>query len=333
MSDWSEVSEYSAGSGVGTAEQESILPRAGWYQDPASDASLRWWDGAQWTADTRPKPAPSQAAVGQISADFAMVTDTPGDDPSATFDAVLDDRTSAGSSIRAAQAAAARADRMGVSLFDAEPEAKALAGELDRPSAPTEPESPFRLCRKCSTQARTSGDFCPHCGARYSKLRRSPKQRLLRYALPLIVVLAGCSVAVVLIVHHNNQVGAQKRAAATAAARSAAAQRAAAASRRRLQAAQAKAHRDLVQIERASMVSQLQTAVKGDAVKDVNDGVLTGPILKVQCEPATSADATAPIANYTCLAAKTESGGTLEGYRFSALLNTNTGSISWHLGG
>ena len=55
--------------------------------------------------------------------------------------------------------------------------------------------------------------------------------------------------------------------------------------------------------------------------------------MKVQCQPATAVDATAPIANYTCLAATSESNGLLSGYRFSATININSGSYTWHLGG
>ncbi|WP_228813609.1 TerD family protein [Nocardia flavorosea] len=32
--------------------------RADWYRDPAEPAVLRWWDGEQWTADTRPAARP-----------------------------------------------------------------------------------------------------------------------------------------------------------------------------------------------------------------------------------------------------------------------------------
>lgn len=28
---------------------------AGWYPDPADDSQARWWDGAQWTPQTRPR--------------------------------------------------------------------------------------------------------------------------------------------------------------------------------------------------------------------------------------------------------------------------------------
>ena len=32
------------------------MPPAGWYDDPVEAGRLRWWDGAQWTADRWPRP-------------------------------------------------------------------------------------------------------------------------------------------------------------------------------------------------------------------------------------------------------------------------------------
>ncbi|MER7796595.1 DUF2510 domain-containing protein [Microbacterium sp. NPDC096154] len=46
-------------------------PVAGWYPDPQDAAMLRWWDGAQWSAQTQPLPTeppqtpPWQAEPGQ----------------------------------------------------------------------------------------------------------------------------------------------------------------------------------------------------------------------------------------------------------------------------
>ena len=204
---------------------------------------------------------------------------------------------------------------------------------METPDATTESETPIRVCRKCSTQARTAGESLPFCTARYSKRTHSRKQRILVFGAPLLVLVIAGGTAGALTVRHNNHIAAQKREAAQASARRAAAQRAAQAEAQRLKKAQADSKRALAKLERLSIVSDLENAVKKDAEKDVNDGLLDGPILKVQCEPATTGDATATIANYSCIAAKSETGGTLEGYRFSALINTQTGSISWHLGG
>ncbi len=33
-----------------------MSPQAGWYADPTDPAAVRWWDGGQWTIETRPAP-------------------------------------------------------------------------------------------------------------------------------------------------------------------------------------------------------------------------------------------------------------------------------------
>jgi hypothetical protein len=201
------------------------------------------------------------------------------------------------------------------------------------------PSDPIRICRKCSTQSQTAGDFCPHCGARYTKRKRSKKGRALLFGLPSALLIVAAIVAVALVVHHNNQVAAHNRqvAARKHAAVVAAAQKAAAARAKRLAAAKlarqlAQAEKRLENSERASLVSSLQSAVKKSAVTDVTNGLLDGPILKVQCQPASAVDATAKIATYTCLAATSITGTTLHGYDFTGTINLNTSDITWRLG-
>jgi len=44
--------------------QDAPLPAPGWYPDTSDAARLRWWDGGQWTDDTRPasdQPPPRPA--------------------------------------------------------------------------------------------------------------------------------------------------------------------------------------------------------------------------------------------------------------------------------
>lgn len=50
--------------------QESLNPTAqaggqpaGWYPDPANPASLRWWDGSQWTDHH----APAMTRIAEVS--------------------------------------------------------------------------------------------------------------------------------------------------------------------------------------------------------------------------------------------------------------------------
>lgn len=40
-------------------------PNPGWYPDPSTDATERFWDGDTWTGETRPdaRPSPAKAAA------------------------------------------------------------------------------------------------------------------------------------------------------------------------------------------------------------------------------------------------------------------------------
>lgn len=44
-------------------DQQSVSAPAGWYSDPAGQAGERWWDGASWSATTRPGPEPARPAA------------------------------------------------------------------------------------------------------------------------------------------------------------------------------------------------------------------------------------------------------------------------------
>jgi hypothetical protein len=46
-----------------TTEQTTRVVPAGWYQDPADDAKVRWWNGITWTEHVEQKPAGAAAAV------------------------------------------------------------------------------------------------------------------------------------------------------------------------------------------------------------------------------------------------------------------------------
>ncbi len=46
-----------------TTEQATRVVPAGWYQDPANAANVRWWNGITWTDHVELKPADQQAAA------------------------------------------------------------------------------------------------------------------------------------------------------------------------------------------------------------------------------------------------------------------------------
>lgn len=37
----------------------------GWFTDPEDDARQRWWDGSQWTSQTRPNPVTKRSGSGR----------------------------------------------------------------------------------------------------------------------------------------------------------------------------------------------------------------------------------------------------------------------------
>ena len=52
--------------------------QAGWYDDPQDEASLRYWDGVQWTNHTSPKQKPGLDRAGQARQDLGAAEQTGG---------------------------------------------------------------------------------------------------------------------------------------------------------------------------------------------------------------------------------------------------------------
>ncbi|WP_315580246.1 DUF2510 domain-containing protein, partial [uncultured Actinomyces sp.] len=57
-------------------------PQAGWYSDPSNPSQLRWWDGTQWTNNTRAAQGTTQASVPQrpvttTSSSYSAVPQSP----------------------------------------------------------------------------------------------------------------------------------------------------------------------------------------------------------------------------------------------------------------
>jgi hypothetical protein len=194
---------------------------------------------------------------------------------------------------------------------------------------PAPPPAPTKVCPQCSAQTETAGGFCPHCGASYmrrkSKTRLTRRGKIARFTALAIVLAGGATAGVIFKLDHDHKA----HAAAVAAQ-----QKSDDAKRR----ADAKAAADKVErAGRADLVKQLEKSVTKDAVKDVNDGLLTGPILRTQCDPASGSnpdDLSVKTADFTCTAVTTEhSDGTSSGYRFSASVNYDELNYTWHLGG
>src|SRR3954447_849552 len=190
-----------------------------------------------------------------------------------------------------------------------------------------------RVCPKCSVQERTTGDFCPHCGARYERRRRRLGKRT-KIAIAVVLgacLLSGAGVGVALKIRHDDRVAAHAAAEKKRRAAEAQAQR----QRQQEQAETARLERD----SRDELVKSLQDSITKDAKKDVNNGLLDGPILRSSCSAAGDAgdpmsDLTVTSASYECLAVTKDNADlSSSGYRFSANVNFDDGSYTWHLGG
>lgn len=204
----------------------------------------------------------------------------------------------------------------------------AAAGE------PLDPQA--KVCRKCSVQTHTVGNFCPSCGTAYVAQRRFAtvkKRTVLIVAALVVAVITGTGIT--LSIQHTNQVNAEQAAAAAAA--EAQTQREAEAARAAAEATAAKeAADDAKRTERKLIVSEVEDSILKDAKSRVTEGVLTGPITRASCTPlggGSTDDLTAITGTFECIAVnKTEADGSSSGYRFSATVNWNAGNYSWHLG-
>ena len=193
-----------------------------------------------------------------------------------------------------------------------------------------------KVCPKCSVQNQTIGKFCPNCGAPYNAQRllaKVNKRVFLIVAAALIVLIAGVGVA--LNIQHANQVNAEQ--AAAAAASDAEKKRESEAAEAAARATAAKQSADASERkQRKEIVTAVEDSVLKDAQERVTTGALTGPITLASCTPlggGSSDDLTAITGTFQCIAVnKTNPDGSSSGYRFSATVNWNDTSYSWHLG-
>ncbi|MEA2479124.1 MAG: hypothetical protein QOJ07_1046 [Thermoleophilaceae bacterium] len=213
------------------------------------------------------------------------------------------------------------------------PPAGFAAVERDDPPVPT------KVCPKCSTQERTQGKFCPHCGASYEKRPRfSRRKKIGAMVLVGLLLVAGAGTGVIAKLHHDDVVDKRHRKEAAAKAE----RRRQAEINRQIAADDAQQKRDaedLQRTERTHLVSQLEKSITKDARKRVIDssGIIEGPILRTQCEPSAGTDTgdlSVTTGEYRCLAVNKENtDGTASGYRFTANVNFDDFSYTWQLGG
>jgi hypothetical protein len=188
---------------------------------------------------------------------------------------------------------------------------------------PTE-QMPVKVCRRCSIQSETTGNFCPQCAAPYNGPgpRRKISKRIV-IGVVTALVLAGSATGLALKVSHDNQVTASAIAAkssAQAVADAAAAQQ---------------VSDDKTRTDRQTQVTSLEASILKDAKERVKTQALTGPILRASCTPlggGSADDLTALTGTFECIAVNKENAdGTSSGYRFAATINWNK-DYTWHLG-
>lgn len=235
---------------------------------------------------------------------------------------------------------------------DGPPESAGVApgpgsSQMMDPKPEDEPQDPLtKICPKCSVQNKTDGKFCPNCGASYETQRffaKFSKRVHLIMAAVLIVMIGGIGIS--LSIQNTNRLNVEQ-AAATAAAEAEQAAAAAAAegeaekkreSEAAARAAAAKKSADDAQRTlRKAIVTELESSVLKDAQERVTSGRIEGPITLASCTPlggGSSDDLTAITGTFQCIAVnKTNADGSSSGYRFSATVNWNTFSYTWHLG-
>jgi hypothetical protein len=202
--------------------------------------------------------------------------------------------------------------------------------EHDVVTVPPAAAPPTRVCRECAAQAQTDGAFCPYCGAAYARKKRFTKRVKIALSIALALLIAGGATAGVLIKKdHDDKVAAEKHAREVAAQE----KRDAATAREAEKKQEADLERDL----RKDTVKSLERSVTKDAKDDAATGIIDGPVLETQCEPTAGTDIddlSASTGEFSCLAAtKINGDGTMSGYRYTATVNFESGTYTWHFGG
>jgi hypothetical protein len=201
-------------------------------------------------------------------------------------------------------------------------------------------ELPTRVCPNCSTQSRTRGDYCPHCGSSFLRRKRrlGKRGRIVLGSLLALIVVGGGGAAAAVKIHHDKEVKAERAEEKARAARAARERREAEAEAERERDAAEEAKAALDDIERDSrrdLEKGLRKSITKDAEQNVAEGLLEGPILRTTCDPVGGGrdDLSSRTGKYECLAVTTiEDDGSYSGYSYHGTVNYKKYSWSWGLG-
>lgn len=145
-------------------------------------------------------------------------------------------------------------------------------------------------------------------------------------AVVAVLLIGGITTAVVASNVHTQQAAEQKALAKKKADEQRAKEAAAAAK----QAAD-----DAKRSQRRDTVTQVEASIKKMAEDDIAKGVLTGPVISVNCNPVSGStdDLTDTTTTFDCFVANKDNGdGTSSGYFFNATVNWTSGSYTYGLG-
>lgn len=197
-----------------------------------------------------------------------------------------------------------------------------------------------RVCQDCSVQSTSAGNFCPNCGKPFEK--KNPRSQKMMVLIIAAVAVALLVVGIIYVFQQAaakqvaegalaSQVAASSSGAASSSAAFAAAQAAAAA-----EASAAAASEDTERAIRQVYVAELESSIEKDSKARVKKGSLTGPIKRVSCTPTGGGsldDLTSLTTTFECIAVnETNKDKTESGYVFTATMNWDDASYSWHLG-
>lgn len=205
-----------------------------------------------------------------------------------------------------------------------------------------EATTPTRVCPSCASLSQTSGEFCPHCSARFSRKRREPrlsrKAKLITLVVMSLLLVGSVGAATTLKIRHDRAVQAKHEAQVERAAAKKAAQEAArkAAREAEIAAIAAQQAEDEAEIAvRHSSEAEMEKSITKWARGLVSEGTLDEPILRSSCTPigGGSENLTEVTVKYECLAITTDNDdGTSSGYRVHATMDFTSGEYQWGLG-
>lgn len=174
----------------------------------------------------------------------------------------------------------------------------------------SDPKALVRVCRKCSVQSVTPGNFCSNCGTSFVRQGLSRRAKIIAPVATVVALVLSGGVAATIVSHRH----AEQHAAAAKAASEA---RAAAKDRR----------------HRHAIVKKLESAITKDARGDYEQGALDGPIKYATCDPlggGSTDDLTAITTTFTCLVVNQQNDdGTVSGYNYSATINWTKHTYTW----